>query len=156
MILPRSPGVPETPERSRYRSHIQTCKDSTTPKSVLCPPARRETRSFGTCFKNHFPTSQNFKPHSLQEITSQWTTNHRLQEERSIPNTNCTSNILMDNQVFLMRLMDNLKREGGRKTIRKSLAVCVCVLLENQHLQFIYRDLFSIQGPANQCSTSKV
>lgn len=32
----------------------------------------------------------------------------------------------MDKQVFLMRLMDNLKREGGRETIRKSLGVCVC------------------------------
>lgn len=37
----------------------------------------------------------------------------------------------MDKQVFLMRLMDNLKREGG-KQIRKPLAVCVCVLLDNQ------------------------
>lgn len=37
----------------------------------------------------------------------------------------------MDKQVFLMRLMDNLKREGG-KQIRKPLAVDVCVLLDSQ------------------------
>lgn len=31
----------------------------------------------------------------------------------------------MDKQVFLMRLMDNLKREGG-KQIKKFLLRCVC------------------------------
>lgn len=37
----------------------------------------------------------------------------------------------MDKHVFLMRLMDNLKREEG-KQIKKSLVLCVCVPLNNQ------------------------
>jgi len=94
---------------------IQMSKDSSAPKSVLCPPVRRETKSLLTCFKNQLPTSKNFiTPWPTRNYITVDDQPHTSRREKHSQHTLHFK--YSDGQTGFPHAANGQLQEGGRKT----------------------------------------